>query len=172
MATVNKIEIAFHDAEFKKEVNQLDDKLNQLHAGIELAKIITDGNVTEFDLNQVNEYLKQKIDMPNLEAVADMLNQKQNYIQLKELHSKKDALGSEFIIYDNGSYKLTEEALNTLKMKHTTYLNEDKVSAYKKLAKAVEILNTLSVEEVASMQRNYENKYYINLLRLNTTFLW
>lgn len=168
--TSKKIEVAFHEQEYNKQLTQLDNKLNQLNTGVQLAKTITDNTVKEFDLNQVNEYLKQKIDMPNLEAVADMLNQKNNYLKLAEIYGKKDELESEYIIFGSGSYNLKEDALQTLKRANTTYLSNDKVATYKTLEKAVNLLNTLSPEDLTSMQKTYDGKYLINKQRLNTTW--
>ena len=168
----NKIAMYFSETEYNNAVQQLKNNINDLQHGVELCKTITDGKITDFDLNAVNEYLKKKLDMPNLEAVADMLTHKENYIKLKELDARKVALQSEYIVFDSGNYKLTEDALEVIKTSLTTYLGEDKLATYSTLKKAVDLLNTLSPEDVASMSKAYDGKFQINLQRLNTNFRW
>ena len=56
MKMTNKIEVYFSESEYNNAVQLLRNNIKDLQHGTDLCKTITDGKITDFDLNQVNEY--------------------------------------------------------------------------------------------------------------------
>ena len=163
----NKIEIDFNERDFKQEYNRLQDCVDELNSGVDLCKEITEGKITAFNIDAVNQWLLSKADFPNIIAIADLLGVKSQYENLGTLDAKKKGLESEFISFDNGSYNITDNALTALKGTFTSYLKDEKLKDYNQLQKVVKILNSLDKQSRLALLRSADLDYSLNLFRLN-----
>lgn len=164
---MTKIEIDFNERDFTKEYRRLQENVDELNAGVDLCKEITENTIIAFSIDAVNLWLTNRADFPNIVAIADLLGTKPQYIKLIELDDRKPQLESEFISFDNGSYNITDNAITALKSTFTTYLKEKKLDDYKQLMKVVKIMNNLTKESRLALFRNANLDYSLNLFRLN-----
>ncbi|MDC1379111.1 hypothetical protein N8273_00575 [Algibacter sp.] len=164
---MTRIEIEFNERGFSQEYRRLQENVDELNAGVDLCKEITENTIIAFSIDAVNLWLTNRADFPNIVAIADLLGTKPQYIKLIELDDRKPQLESEFISFDNGSYNITDNAITALKSTFTSYLKDEKLDDYKQLQKVVKIMNNLTKESRLALFRNANLDYSLNLFRLN-----
>ena len=163
----SKIEIDFNERDFRQEYNRLQNNVDELNAGVDLCKEITEGEIIAFSIDAVNLWLTNRADFPNIVAIADLLGTKPLYIKLIELDDRKPDLESEFITFDKGVYLITDDSLTALKSTFTSYLKDEKLKDYNQLQKVVKILNSLDKQSRLALLRSADLDYSLNLFRLN-----
>jgi hypothetical protein len=170
----NRIEISWNEAQYKKELETLQDNVRRLNKGKLLCSDITNDEVKELNFPAVKEWLKKYSPaFPNISAIANLLDKKQEFIDAGIIYGNKANLESEFItIDDEGFYCVNDDNLTKLKEKHTVYLKDDKVKSYKTLDKVVSLINTLPLEDINALQKGFNGKYKLNVNRLNTSWTY
>jgi len=160
--------VNFAESEYKKEIETLQNNVRRLNKGKLLCADITNNEIQDLDLPAVTKWLKNySPQFPNVSAIANLLGKTQEYIDAGIIYGLKDTLQGEYITQDENGFVLTDQSIEVIRDKYTTYLKNDKIKSYTILQNAIDLLNQCSPADLNCLQKTYTGGYMINLFKLN-----
>ena len=130
----NSIELDFHQIQFEKHLKEETLKADKLNKALETIKLITDNEVSSFDINALNTFLNNATGFRNVGMSASALNLDEEY----QLIYEASQLMSEYISLKDGKYVVDEYSLKEF---YTDFLKDAEIEVYTTLEKAFKILN-------------------------------
>ena len=126
----------------QKEINQTAEKLN---TASDLIQTITNGELLEADLEELNEYIGFKSGFRlNLMASADLLAVKDEYLKVKEILTAISIEEIKKFHYAKGIYSVSNKQKQDIEDKDSTYLEGAKLKIYNKLTRIADIYNDIN----------------------------
>lgn len=163
-----KIIVDFNDAQYQESLKDLKLNIRKLEYALDCIQQIT--GVRELQtLEEIEKFICTKSGFENLLASAELLNVLQPLVYLQ---NHLNSIEHDKIEKDSNTFKIKDSVLNDLKISLTTYLDDDLVSDYHLLSKAIVHLNKLSTPTlVNSLSRNYLGQYSVNMNALQNSRL-
>lgn len=151
MSTKRKVK-RFSDHSFQLEVTE---KQKQLKAYIEMLEKIKEIEPDAKNLKELNILLNKKTKFENPRMSATAFNLESEYDSIVLLDQKCKGINPEDVTED---FKLTKEAVQTIKEKHTEYFTDEELNARKVLDRVIESYNKLPLQQRRLIGFNYAFK--------------
>ena len=164
----DKIIVNFNDAQYQESLKDLKLNIRKLEYALDCIQQIT--GVRELKtLDEIEKFICTKSGFENLLASAELLNVLQPLVFLQ---SHLNSIEHDKIEKDSNTFKIKDSVLKDLKISFTTYLNDDFVSDYHLLSKAIVHLNKLTTPTLVNcLSRNYLGQYSVNMNALQNSRL-
>lgn len=144
----------FDKKSYDQEINTLDTRIQALN---KMTKIL--GGMT---FQEYCDSLNEKTNFKNPRLSADALGELDTYIELEHLDIAKGNIDKSLLVIDGKrGFRLSAEALNDIREKHTAYFNETEESYLKSLEKAKEILKNVPHQLTDALYYNRLEQQYI-----------
>ena len=140
----------FNDHSFQLELTQ---KQKQLNAYIEMLKKIKKIEPDAKNLKELNTLLNKRTKFENPQMSATAFNLESEYDSIVLLQQKCKGISPEEVTED---FKLTKEAVQQIKEKHTTYYDDSELEARKVLDRVIEQYNKLPLNQRRLIGFNYK----------------
>ncbi len=144
-----------------KEAQELCDLFNE---GVKMVSKLTDGEVKDFNMDAIDNYLNTKTGFLNAEMSALAFNLKSEYLQVKSI-ANEGLFNSDVITYKKGKYQVSEEPIIDA---HTTYMRDRYVSDYETFKKAVELMESLPYDIKSMVERCVKRDGTVNAESFNS----
>jgi hypothetical protein len=163
---MKKIQLEFNGNAFQNELNKLIELGQKMANVANYIKEITKNNVSEFDLESINEWIKNHYNFLNVQQVMLMQNQEAKYNFVKQFLLQNDSyLLSRFNLNNKGVYEPNTNVLSDLKDKFTTYVNDEMIDDYKALKEAEKALNKCDKRLLKAMLVTSSEEVFIDFKR-------
>jgi hypothetical protein len=135
---MNKLIKTFDNQGFQLEVAELKNLLKFFIENESILKIVGYNSITEFE-----SYLLSKTGWANLQMSADAMGYSE---ELKTLQKNEALINGKIKAENVVENEFTDEFLNDLKEKHTTYLNDREIALKKSFDKILDLYKKLEVQ--------------------------
>ena len=152
------IELDFHQIQFEKHLKEETLKADKLNKALETIKLITDNEVSSFDINALNTFLNNATGFRNVGMSASALNLDEEY----QLIYEASQLMSEYISLKDGKYVVDEYSLKEF---YTDFLTDAELEIYNTLLKALKILNKVDFRYFQCINKNEIDKRKIRAIK-------
>ena len=161
---MQKIELEFNSTGYQKELNRLMELGKTMANVANYIKEITKNNVSEFDLESINEWIKNHYNFLNVQQVMLMQNQEAKYNFVKQFLLENDSnLLARFSLNNKGFHEPIKAVLSDLKKKYITYVNDELINDYKALFEAKELLEKCNKRLLKLTVKKTAEGVYIDL---------
>ena len=160
---MKKIELEFNTSEYQKELTRLMDLGKRMAVVQEYILEITKEQVSKFDVEAINEWIKQHYNFINVQAVMDLQNQRVKYDFVKAfLLNNEPQLLKQFNMDEKGVFSPSKELLKDVKERFTTYVNEDILDDYKALKQANDMLSKCNQKMLQMMIVKNQHEVFLD----------
>ena len=142
----------FNDFSFQLELTELNKKLEAYR---EMQKAIKELEPDANNLEELNILLNKKTKFENPRMSAMAFNAENQYDLIVLLNKETQGINAKDLTKD---FKLTEEAVQRIKEKHTEYYTDEEINARKVLDNIIEAYNKLPMEYRRLIGFNYAFK--------------
>jgi len=162
---MERIKLGFDSANYQKELSQLIEigKTATVVQGYILQ--ITNDNVTVFDLEAVNEWVKSHYNFINVEQVMQLQNQDVIYKFVKNFLLSTEPSVLDSLSLQDGIYKPTKKCLKALNEKYTKYCEPEFEDVYKNLKQLQESIEKADRRFVKAMLVQSTDGIHLNFKR-------
>jgi hypothetical protein len=163
---MHKIELEFNSTNYQKELNRLI-KIGKTMSQVQSYILeITKDEVSDFDLEILNEWVKNHYNFINVQQVMVMQNLEAKYNFVKQFLLENDSnLLTRFSLNNKGFYEPNTDALSDLKEKYTTYVNDEMMSEYKALKEVQKALDKCDKSLLKRMLNSSAENVFIDFKR-------
>ena len=148
----------------------LKDAIKHLNTGREAQAVLLGTDVSKLDADKVYKFLRDKFpDFKNLSLTANLLERGEEYNTIASAWNDYKQFISQVDYDAEKGYYLSQQTLDTIKEKHTTYLNQDKAKHTTELLELTNKLNALPKSILGAVYQNREGEFYVNISRVHNS---
>ena len=162
--------VGINNIGINREKAILKEAVKNLNKGREAQAMILGTEPEEFDADKVFDFLRKSFpDFKNLSLTANLLDKGEEYsIIVNTWEDYKQYIPE--VDYDSSKgYYLSQQRLDAIKERHTTYLNQEKAKYASELLELTKKLNALPKKILSAVYQNREGEFYINISRVHNS---
>ena len=162
----NPIKIDFDKSGYQNEINRLYEFGKTLTNVQSIIQELTKNNISDFDLESINQWAKEHYNFINVKAIYQLnnLDVKYNYVKDFLLNNSTEKLKL-FNINSKGIYEPCKELLEDTELRFTTYVKPELVGQYRNLVKLDSILKSVDKTLLRRLLVNNRTDIFIDLKR-------
>ena len=162
----NPIKIDFDKSGYQNEINRLYEFGKTLTNVQSIIQELTKNNISDFDLESINQWAKEHYNFINVKAIYQLnnLDVKYNYVKDFLLNNSTEKIKL-FNINSKGIYEPCKELLEDTKLRFTTYVKPELVGQYRNLVKLDNALKSVNKMLLRSLLVDNKTNIFIDLKR-------
>ena len=167
---MDKHVVGINNIGINREKAKLKEAIKHLNEGREAQAIILGTKVSKFDAEAVYKFLRDKFpDFKNLSLTANLLERGAEYTTIVNSWNDYKSFALQVDYDAEKGYYLSQQTLDAVKEKHTTYLSEEKAKYTTELLELTDKLNSLPKNILSAVYQNREGEFYINILKVHNS---